>query len=195
MAAQIRVAKRFSVWSCIFLIACSAPSHSDQNTSAGLAGADLCKVQGTPLAPAEAGNLAALRSAMEAGPIYITAAAAGVSECNIRSRSGSILIEYRFKDGGWLHVTRGPRIEYTEQVAHVHLAPEKNPAEILAAAERKAFGENGCGIDWQSPETRPSADDPKLMETLFYGDVCNCRAGFHRDATGSLVELMLRSAC
>jgi hypothetical protein len=115
-------------------------------------GADLCKVQGTPLAPAEVGNLAALLSAIEAAPIYITAAVAGVSECNIRSKSGAIPMEYRFKDGGWLHVKRDPRIEYTEQVAHVRLAPEKNPVVILAAAEHKAFGNNGCGIDWQSPK-------------------------------------------
>jgi len=196
MMAPIVAAGRFCVWSCIFLIACSSlPSHSDQSISGELNAEDLCKVQGNARISVESSTLAAFRNAIESGPIYGVAAAAGVSSCSIRSESGAVLIEYHFKDGGRLHVKRDPRIEYTEQIARVRLAPEKNPVEILAAAERKAFGENGCGIDWQNSDTWPVLGDPKVKETLFYGDLCNCRAGFRRDASGRVVELMLRSAC
>jgi hypothetical protein len=103
-------------------------------------------------------------------------------------------LEYLFNDDGWLRVKHDLRIEYTEQVAHVRLTSEKNPETVLTAAERHAFGQNGCGIDWQNPKTQLRAD-PKVKETLFYGDVCNCRASFRTDATGNVVELMLRSAC
>ena len=99
-----------------------------------------------------------------------------------------------FQEGGRLHVKRDSRIEYTEQVARIHLAPKKNPETILSSA-RVAFGTSGCGIDRQKADTKGAADDPNATETLYYGDVCNCRAGIRRDAAGRVVELMLRSAC
>ena len=80
-------------------------------------------------------------------------------------------------------------------MAHIHLVPEKNPETILASAKRLAFGAGGCGIDWQNANTKAAADSPDVTETLYYGDIRNCRAGIRRDAAGRVVELMLRSAC
>lgn len=193
-----QLAKQFLILSGIMLVACSALPLSSQNMAPlplPLAVTDSCKVaDGTPTAQ-EAGTISALRSNVESGPLYTIPAAAGVSACSINVGQGVITLEYRFKDGGRLHVKRDSRIEYTEQVARFHLAPERNPITILASAERVAFGASGCGIDWQKADTQTPVDDPGATETIFYGDVCNCRAGIRRDPAGHIVELMLRSAC
>lgn len=137
----------------------------------------------------------ALRSNVESGPLYAIPAARGVVRCRVSVGAGVVALEYQFKDEGWLRVKRDSGIEYTEQVAHFQVASEKNPLGILANAERVAFGHSGCGINWQQADTQAVTDDLSVKETLFYGDMCNCRAGIRRDAAGRVVELMLRSAC
>ena len=192
-----QLVKRFSIWSGIFLVACSAPPLSSQNAAPppSLTATDLCKVADGTATPQDVSTIAALRSNVERGPLYTIPAAAGVVACSVNVESGVITLEYRFKEGGRLHVKRDSRIEYTEQVARFHLALEENPETILASAERAVFGVSGCGIDWQKADMKAAADDPGATETLYYGDVCNCRAGIRRDAAGRVVELMLRSAC
>lgn len=138
----------------------------------------------------------ALRRSVENGPLFtIPAAAAGVASCHVRHDSSVIELEYRFKDGGWLHVKRDARIEYSEQEARFALSPKEDPMAILAAVERGAFGPNGCGIDWRQSETQPAADDISASESVFRGDVCNCQARIRRGSTGNVIGLTLRSAC
>ena len=192
-----QLAKRVSIWGGILLAACSALPPSGQNATLppSLVATDLCKIADGTATLQDVKTINALRGNVERGPLYTIPAAAGVAACGISVESGAIMLEYQFRDGGQLHVKRDSRIEYTEQVAHIHLAPQKNPETILAEAERVAFGAGGCGIDWQKADTKAAADDPDATETLYYGDVCNCRAGIRRDASGRVVELMLRSAC
>jgi hypothetical protein len=59
-------------------------------------------------------------------PLYTIPATAGVAACSINVESGVITLEYRFKEGGRLHVKRDSRIEFTEQVARIYLASEKS---------------------------------------------------------------------
>lgn len=190
------LAKRIPTGSFILLVACVVllvgqnPALSSEEKSAYS-----CSNTTGGLPPEEQGIVAALRNSVESGPLYSIPARAGVGTCSIHEQSGVIRMEYRFKDGGSLHVKRDSSIEYTEQVARFHLMPEEKPVAILKSAEHVAFGESGCGIDWEKAETQPAADNPGVTETVFYGDACNCRAGFRRDEGGQVVELMLRSAC
>jgi hypothetical protein len=138
----------------------------------------------------------ALQRSVENSPLFsIPIAAAGIASCHVRYDSAVIELEYRFKDGGWLHVKHDARIEYTEQEARFALSSAENPVAILAGAERVAFGHNGCGIDWRQAETQPAVDDVGTTETIFHGDVCNCQARIRRDVAGRVVGLMLRSTC
>jgi hypothetical protein len=109
--------------------------------------------------------------------------------------AGVITLDYSFRDGGWLHVKRDPRIEYNDQEARFELPPGANPIAILTRAEMVAFGDKGCGIDWSESEKAPAADDASAIETIFRGDVCNCQARFRSNAAGRVVGLSLRSAC
>jgi hypothetical protein len=120
---------------------------------------------------------------------------AGIAACTVSVDEGAIMLEYRFKDGGRLNVKRDARIEFTEQVAQFHFPRDKDPLTVLTEAERAAFGADGCGIDWQAPDTQEIPDDSGATRTLYYGDICNCRARISHDAAGRVVELMLRSAC
>jgi hypothetical protein len=133
---------------------------------------------------------------VEKGPLFtVPAAAEGVASCRVRYDAAVIDLDYRFKDGDWLHVKRDARIEYTDQEARFALSPKENAEAIRAGAERAAFGPNGCGIDWRQAETQPSVDDPSTTESVFRGDVCNCQARIRRNAAGRVVGLMLRSTC
>lgn len=189
------LAKRLSVWSSIVLAACSV-SPTPSQSAAPLPVLTSCTVIGGAATPQDAATLLALRHSVEKGPLYtIPAVAAGVASCHVRQESAVIVLEYRFKDGGWLHVKRDARIEYSEQEARFALSPAENPVTILAGAERVAFGHNGCGIDWRQAETQTAGDDPSATEAVFHGDMCNCQARVRRDAAGRIVGLMLRSTC
>ena len=150
-------------------------------------------VEGKP-SPADAAGLRALQRKLESSPLYmIPAADEGLAACSIRLQVEEVtVLEYRFRQGGWLKVTADPRIEYLEQNASFIL-PDGDTAEaILAGAERAAFGAAGCAIDWQQAETRTAGG---ARETVYRGDVCNCQAIIRRDGGGKLLGLLLRSAC
>ncbi len=190
------LAKRILISSCILLLACSVPDagQSQEFSSPEEKSAYSCSETTNGMLSEEQGIVTAVRKNVESGPLYSIPARAGVAKCSAIEQSGVITLKYRFRDGGSLHVKRDSSIEYSEQVAWFNLRSEEKPVAILKSAEHVAFGASGCGIDWEKAETQPSPD-PNFTETLFYGDVCNCRAGFRRDAVGQVVELMFRSAC
>jgi hypothetical protein len=192
---MLLLVKRFAAWSGIFLAACSVSPTPNQSAAPTLAAVS-CSATNGPATAQDSATMAELRQSVENGPLYtVPAAATGVASCHVHYDSGVTVLEYRFKDGGWLSVKRDARIEYTEQEARFALSPAENPATILADAERVAFGSKGCGIDWRQAETQPAGDDHNAIETIFRGDVCNCQARIRRDAAGRIVGFMLRSAC
>ena len=192
--------KRLTTWFAlcggIWLAACSGTPASNATTTAESSPASCTVVEGKP-SPQEAATAEALQRNIETSPLYtIPASTTGLAACRVRYQpDGVIALEYQFRKGGWLHVKRDARIEYTEQNARFTLTSKEQPQAILARAERAAFGGNGCGIDWRQPETQPAEDDASITETVFRGDVCNCQARFRRDADGHVVGFMLRSAC
>jgi hypothetical protein len=194
-----QLSKQFSVRARFLLVACLVlPSLPNAAEPSSAKVADSCNginSSGGTATTEEIQTIRALRSAVESGPLYVIPAAAGVAACTVSVDEGAIILEYRFRNGGRLTVKRDLRIEYTEQVAQLHLARDKNPVAVLADAERAAFGASGCGIDWNAPDTKAAEDGSRTTQTLYYGDVCNCRAGIRRDAAKRVIELMLRSVC
>ena len=184
-------------WVCggVLLAACSVPPAPGQtpappSTLVACVGADAAAT------PNDVSALADLRRSVEAGPLY----AAGVTAsalvmCRVRLESGVMALEYEFRDGGWLHVKRDARIEYTEQEAHFASPPAEPPDALLARAQKAAFGVDGCGIDWRQPETLAVEGNSGAKDTVFRGDVCSCQARIRRDVGGRVVGLAFRSAC
>ena len=155
-----------------------------------------CAVEGTP-SPGDAASALALQRSVETSPLYtIPASTEGVAACRIRYQPDGVLgLEYRFRGGGSLHVTRDARIEYTEQDARFALTVKEAPEAILARTERVAFGPNGCGIDWRHFETQAAEGELGVTETIYRGEICNCQARIRRGAAGQVIGLMFRSAC
>jgi hypothetical protein len=104
-------------------------------------------------------------------------------------------LDYRFRDGSRLHVARDDSIEFSEQVLAVASPMTEDPLALLQRAERASFGDKGCGIEWQSPNTQEPAANAVRSEDVFYGEICNCQARVGRDATKRVIALTLRSAC
>jgi hypothetical protein len=145
--------------------------------------------------PKDAGALAALRRSIETGPFYTLAFPAGVASCLVTGDADVIRLEYMFRDGASLRVTRNPSIEYTDQELRLAAPLGERATAVLTRAEQAAFGAKGCGIDWRTPETGPAADDPRSTESVYRGDLCNCQARARSDGSGRVVRLQLRSAC
>src|SRR6185295_16821765 len=121
--------------------------------------------------------VAAVQRAVETGPLFtVPASRAGVASCRVGYESGMTSLEYRFRDSGWLRVKRDPRIEYSDQEARFAVPLTENPIAVLTRAERVAFGDKGCGIDWKEVETHPAEDDRGSVEATYRGDTCNCQA-------------------
>jgi hypothetical protein len=133
---------------------------------------------------------------LEAGPLFaVFTGKAPVASCRIGFDAGTASLEYQFQDGGWFRAKRDPSIEYSDYEAHLGAPPAEDPVAILTRAERAAFGDAGCGIDWKESESRPAADMPGVTDTIFRGDSCNCQARVRKDGGGRVVGLSLRSAC
>jgi hypothetical protein len=141
-------------------------------------------------------DAAALRAATERGPLFATLqASSSVQACRVRFEPGTVEIDWRMHDGGWLRVARDSRIELYEQEARLAVPLSEEPTAWLRRAAVAAFGDGACGIDWRTSETEAVTGDPPATEQVFRGDVCNCQARLRRDAAQRVVGALLRRAC
>lgn len=104
-------------------------------------------------------------------------------------------LEYTFRDGASLHVTRNEATEYTDQEVRLASPLGEPPVAALTRAEQAAFDAKGCGIDWRTVETRKLAEEPDATESIYRGTLCNCQARARSDAAGRVLRLQFRSAC
>jgi hypothetical protein len=173
--------------------ACGAGSGDRANSSQA---ALECVSIGTPAPAQDVAAVAAFRRAVEANPFFELAAAQSTpAECRVRSDEGKIELEYRFRDGSELHSSRDPSIEFTENRLQLASPLREDPVAILKRAERAAYGDKGCDIDWQTAETQRATGEGSDYEDVFYGDTCNCQARVRHDSTKRVTGLTLRSAC
>ena len=190
-ARMTKLAGRIVAGMSLFAIACSSVPATGQST--GAAPPD-CTGTNTG-SPQDTETLTALRRSVETGPFYAIGSRSGVASCRVTRDADAIRLEYTFRDGASLRVTRNPKIEYTDQEVRLVSPPSESAVAVLTRAEQAAFDAKGCGIDWRQPETAPAGDDPRATERIYRGDVCNCQARARSDASGRVVRLQLRSAC
>jgi hypothetical protein len=191
-ARMTTLAGRIVVGASLFAIACSPVPATGQ--SAGAAAPPECATTGVG-STQDADTLAALRRSVETGPFYAIGSRSGVALCRVTRDDDAIRLEYTFRDGASLRITRNPKIEYTDQEVRLVSPLAESAVTVLTRAEQAAFDTKGCGIDWRQAETGPAADDPRATESIYRGEVCNCQARARSDASGRVVRLQLRSAC
>lgn len=128
-------------------------------------------------------------------PLFLAAAKnTTMHACNASHTGISVELLYGFQNGNQYSLKHDPAIEWSEQHARLRNPPiAEDPGQLLSRAEQRAFGAQGCGIDWQQPGTVPLKDG--LIEKSWRGKVCNCRASVRHDKSGGLMELSLSSAC
>lgn len=168
----------FGVIICGWLAACTAAGGAEGS----------CRLADGSV-PAPGSPVAALQQRLARTPLFKAASTSGLSSCTAEHPpQGALRLDFRFRDGSRLQVTQDERIEQFEQQADFAQPPAADPVLLLQRAERAAFGEGGCGIDWQRPQ-------PQAAGALYRGSACNCQAELRRDAAGRIVTLALRSAC
>jgi len=175
----------------VALTACSAGVGGGTPTAA-----IECTAGNRPVPEENAERVALLRRTVESSPLYRTASrVAPPAECRVRTEGTRTELDYRFRDGSRLHVTRDDLIEFSEQTLEGAAPLRDDPVGLLKRAEQASFGEKGCGIRWQSPGRPTSAANAARPEDVFYGEICNCQARIRRDRANHAVALTLRSAC
>jgi hypothetical protein len=171
--------------------ACSAPPRAAEQ--AATAGAGECSTSGITAAN-ERRVVDEMRRAAERGPAYrALAAASPLRSCTAASRSGEVVLEYAFGNGGALAITRDPRIEYSNQDVRFGSAARADVMPLLREVERAAFSPDGCGIDWT--DATPLESPGGTSEKGYYGETCNCQARVRTDASGRVTGFVFRSAC
>ena len=189
-----RAAKGLLLASALWLATCGE-NPAEKPQVAAPAGQPACIVEGQAPTAQPAADVLELERSVEQGPLFGAASVAGLVGCVARKDAGgAITLTYQFRNAGSLRVQRDAGIEFTEQVARFELAQTARAEDILARAEHAAFGTNGCGINWKTPDKTAAEDDAKATETVFRGDTCNCQARI-RQFDGRIVRLTLRSAC
>lgn len=140
--------------------------------------------------------LSELQIATEKGLLYtIPATAVGVKDCHISDESGILQLEYQFKEGGWLRAIRDDRIEYSMEEARYTLPSKDDPEAIMKSELQSWFGGVDCGLDWKKPKVEPADDDANAMETVYWGEDCNCSVRIRRDPASRVIGLRISSVC
>lgn len=177
------------------LPACVGAASQTATASPASAGSE-CAGTGAAASAPQIADAAALRVATERGPLFATLQApSSVQACRVRVEPGTVEIDWRMHDGGWLRVARDSRVELYEQVARLAVPLSEEPTAWLRRATVAAFGDGACGIDWRTSDTDPATDDRTATEQVFRGDACNCQARVRRDASQRVVGALLRRTC
>lgn len=175
----------------LLLAACAGGPAAAPAAAAPQPGA--CTVLGAMPPPALLAELRALQQGLPKAPLYAAAAGSGLADCSIEAPAdGPARLTYRFRDGSLFWLQRDPRIELLEQHAEFAREPPADALRVLAAADKAAYGEQGCAIDWQAPETRTGAGG---TDQIYRGQTCNCQARVRRNALGRITALALKSTC
>jgi len=136
---------------------------------------------------------------VEAGPFYreLVSKLGRPEACTMKVDVNSART---FKEEGWearlsyfLHGEERLVVEldnpFEELVEEMRLpsVTAKRALELLKAAEKHSYDEDGCGIDWTKPTREKGRIGPILhtrarsapgtSEVLYLSDTCNCRAG------------------
>jgi hypothetical protein len=174
-------------------------------TLASLSGhASLGQTQATPcfqrdLAGAPAARQKQVREfqeSVEAGPIYkeLLLRLGEPEHCGAKVTGENVALSYAFPKGARLDASFNSSIEFSEQHAQFRGLDREKAFALLRQSERDSFGDDGCGIDWNRPETESKTGHSGSQAEVFRGDSCNCQARIlYQD--NSVVGLALSSSC
>ena len=133
---------------------------------------------------------------LERQPIFAAAAGGGLARCTLETADdGPTSLRCAFSNGNVLQATQDPRLDLQELTVTFSQPPAAPPLGLLQASEKAVYGQAGCGIGWQKPESRPVTGQPDRSQSIYRGETCHCQAIVQRSAEGRVTALTLKSAC
>lgn len=189
--------RRFSSESRCLLLMLAVLLGAASAASAAVPAIAPCVVAGEPPSAEDLRDARHLQRSIEANPLFLKPASVSrVRGCTANfESSGRFVLDYRFRGKQSLRVERDTAIEYLA-IKSTFLLPAGELAEsLLTQAERSSFGPNGCGLDMEHADTHPVQYEKQLNETVYQGNVCNCRGIIRRDAKQQVIGFILTSTC
>jgi hypothetical protein len=137
-----------------------------------------------------------LQENLKAGPFYreLLLQFGKPLSCNLEFDDGKIGLTYAFHGGVQLMSRIDRKIEISEQRVQIPRMEMTKAIALLKAAERDAYGPNGCGITWDHPAEESIGGPAGFREAVYRGTTCNCQARV-TSRNSYAVSLVLKSAC
>jgi hypothetical protein len=151
-------------------------------------------LEGAP--PARQKQVREFQQRVEAGPIYkeLLLRLGEPERCGAKLDGENIAVSYAFRNEAHLDASISPGIEYSEQHAQFRGLDGEKALALLKQSERDSFGQDGCGIDWNRPESESKKESSSSRAVVFRGSSCNCQARILYSGK-SVAGLALRSSC
>jgi hypothetical protein len=135
-----------------------------------------------------------VRKQGEEGALFAALKARGaVVSCKAEGDRERLQLTWTFGKAGKLVVASTPAIEASDRSAHIVL-PEAEALALAKAEEKRAFGAEGCGIDWAAAPEADDGDDKGSTEKVWRapeGTNCSARLTLKK---GKVVQVRLLSA-
>ena len=186
MACSVPGSARFRATSFVLALA----SLSFNAMQAQAARCSPSGLEGAP--PVRQKQVREFQQRVEAGPIYkeLLLRLGEPERCGAKLDGENIAVSYAFRNEA--HLDAG--IEYSEQHAQFRGLDGEKALALLKQSERDSFGQDGCGIDWNRPESESKKESSSSRAVVFRGSSCNCQARILYSGK-SVAGLALRSSC
>jgi hypothetical protein len=151
-------------------------------------------LEGAP--PARQKQVREFQERVETWPIYkeLLLRLGELERCGAKLSGENIALSYAFRNEAHLDASISPGIEYSEQHAQFRGLDGEKALALLKQSERDSFGEDGCGIDWNQPESESKEEHSSSRAVVFRGTSCNCQARLLYEGK-AVAGLALRSSC
>jgi hypothetical protein len=192
MACSVPGSARFRATTVVLALASlgghfnSMQAQATRCSLSGLAGAP----------PARQKQVREFQQRVEDGPIYkeLLLRLGEPERCGAKLSGENIALSYAFRNEAHLDASISPGIEYSEQHAQLRGLNEEKALALLQQSEQDSFGQDGCGIDWNRPESESKEEHSSSRAVVFRGASCNCQARILYRGK-AVVGLALKSSC
>jgi hypothetical protein len=133
---------------------------------------------------------------VEAGPFFkeLVLRLGEPERCEAKLSGENIALTYAFRNEAHLDASINSSIEYSDQHARFRGLDREKALALLKQSEQDSFGQDGCGIDWNRPESESKGGHSKFRAAVFRGDSCNCQGRILYQGN-SVVGLAFSSSC
>ena len=138
-----------------------------------------CSLSGLAGAPpASQKQVREFQQRVEAGPIYkeLLLRLGEPERCAAKLNGENTALSYAFRNEAISMPASVPVSNILSSTPNFEASMETKARALLQQSERDAFGQDGCGIDWNRPESESKGEHSSSRAVVFRGTSCNCQA-------------------